>query len=551
MGIARHTTSLAERAESSDSVTDLSEVARKVCEERFRILADTAPVMIWRSGIDALVNYCNRCWLEFTGQSFEHELGTGWASGVHADDLDRCLATYLAAFRERKPFTMEYRVRRADGEYRWIIDHGVPLFDSGGVFEGYIGSCLDISDQRQAIEERIARERQQMQAQKMEAIGQLAAGITHDLNNSLTAVVGHLHLIMSRTDPESDVAHSVEVALQGCERAIDTLRQLLSFARHGEYDVTRVQVGNVILQTLQLLSRIIGNDISIDFRQFGRELEVEINVQQMQHAIVNLLINAKQAMPEGGSVVISIERHQIDSPTLYNLKATPGNYVVVSFTDSGVGISAENLGKVFDPFFTTKPQSSESASGTGLGLSMVYSTLQNHGGWVEARSAVNRGSTFSLYLPEAVEVNNVLPRTEQKFESKKEPLALVIDDEPALVELLEKFLQLSGIVTEGFRSGRDAIAWYRDHYQEIDIVVLDMRMPSIDGKQCFEALRQINPDARVVLLSGYTEDTEVKELLENGAIKFFHKPLKYTELVEWITEYLGLSRSERTPSPTI
>lgn len=435
----------------------------------------------------------------------------------------------------------EAHVMRKNGSRFWVLINATPIRDSTGAIIGTLGTLLDITDRKKAEEENIRLHRQLLQSQKMEAIGQLVAGIAHDLNNALAAVVGHLQLMERQIEPSSELHHSVDVARSGCERSLSLIERLLGFSRQGKYNVAEISLDALLKETLEFLSRIIGKDVRIETDILSNELTVKIDSDQVQQVLINLIINARQAMPEGGVITFTLNARQVSNPAIFNPKAPPGSFVTLSVADNGVGIPAENLDKVFEPFFTTK----NPEEGSGLGLAMVYGIMQNHGGWVEVESAPNLGSVFTLYFPRVAAIAKALPaKVVSVAPQQAQGSVMVVDDEPYLVELTKKFLNLAGLTAHSFSYPLEAVEWYRNHWKDVDLVILDMKMPKMDGKKCFEELLKINPKVKAVVLSGYLHDSAAKDLLERGVLRFFLKPLKYPELMQWVCSNIGKDRAK-------
>lgn len=436
---------------------------------------------------------------------------------------------------------------------------GAPIFSASGKPLGVLAvmdtkpmaewlpaqSILKIFSERAGAElDRLAHEQetrelqhQLLQSQKMEAIGQLAAGIAHDLNNALGAVVGHLQLIKSAGTLDVEIDTSVDIALSGCERATSLIEHLLGFSRQGKYNLESLSLKKVIEDTTTFLGRVVGKDILIKIVEKEPRLHILADHGQMQQALTNLIINAKQAMPDGGSITFTLQSEYIPAPKRFNSKAIPGTFAKVTIADTGTGIPSHLLEKIFEPFFSTKSE----GVGTGLGLSMVYGTMQNHGGWVTVESLAGSGTEFSLFIPltntrliESERGNSIDPET-----NSPSGYILVIDDEPYLVDLALTFLKRNGMQGIGFTNPNEAILWYRTHHTEVDLIVLDMKMPDLNGAECFELLKTIDPQASIAILSGYSHDEAAQSVLDKGAIRFFQKPLKYPELMLWIKEYLN------------
>jgi PAS domain S-box-containing protein len=321
-------------------------------ERFFRELADNAPVMIWRSGPDKLCDWFNKPWLDFVGRTMDQELGNGWAEGVHPDDFERCLKTYVTAFDARQRFSMMYRLRRADGVYRDILDNGAPFY-RGGVFAGYFGSCIDVSDQQ-------ATEAQLRQAQKMEAVGKLTGGVAHDFNNLLQVIGGNLEMLSVEIAGNKKLHKRIEIALEAVWRGSKLASQLLAFARRQPLSPKVINLGRLIRNADDMFRRALGEGIEIETVIAGGLWNTCVDPVQVETALLNLAINARDAMEGCGKLTIEAGNAFLDDNyAAHHPEVTPGQYIMIAVSDTGSGIAPEILEKVFDPFFTTKPEGRE------------------------------------------------------------------------------------------------------------------------------------------------------------------------------------------------
>ena len=380
------------------SIADISERKRAEAalyesEARFRNMANTAPVMIWSSGQDKLCNFFNARWLEFTGRSLDQELGNGWADGVHPDDVAGCVETYCASFDARQSFRMEYRLRRRDGEYRWVLDNGIPLFAPDGTFAGYIGSCIDITDSKIALREALSR-------QKFESLGAVAAGIAHDFGNLLNGVIAHAELVLEELPSNSPLLRDVKAIAEIASRGSEIVKELMVYTGQDESDLAPLDVSLIVEQMLELLKISISKRAALRTR-FDRNLPpVLASAAHLRQIVMNLVINASEAIGAGPGVIeVTTSQMALEhsaEPELGNFPS--GQYVRLEVSDTGPGMSQDVQAKIFDPFFTTKPE------GRGLGLAVVQGIVRRYGGAVLVKSAPGQGARFGVVLPPAGQV---------------------------------------------------------------------------------------------------------------------------------------------------
>ena len=350
-------------------------------EQRFRTMADKAPVMIWISGVDKLCTYFNEPWLEFTGRTLDQELGEGWAEGVHPDDRKRCEEIYQTAFDERRPFSTEYRLRRADGEYRWILDNGVPLIGSDKIFSGYIGSCWDMTE-RKLTEEALVK------SEKLAAMGRLAGIIAHEINNPLEAISNAFYLLQRHPSLDEEARYCASLAEQELARVAHITRQTLSFYRESQQPVS-VSVSEILDNVLELQSRRIKANGIILEKLYKKSATIRGFPVELKQVFLNLTGNAIQAMNDGGRLRVRVDERTEEGTRRHGVR--------VSICDTGVGIDPKHTKRIFEPFFTTKD-----TKGTGLGLWISRGIIQKYEGSIRFRSmclAAGHATCFSVFIP--------------------------------------------------------------------------------------------------------------------------------------------------------
>jgi len=489
-----------------------AEASLRESEERFRNMADSAPVMIWVAGTDRVLNFFNKTWLDFVGRTMEQELNNGWTECIHPDDLDHCIATYISAFDKRETFHIEIRCRRADGEYRWVLCTGVPRFAPDGVFEGYIGSDIDITVLKRAQQETLTR-------QKLESMGLLAGGIAHDFNNLLGSILTTSEVVLSELPADSDVIHEVQAIQSVAHRGAEIVRQMMSFAGQANTAFERVDVGQLVGEMIQLLKVSISKVATLRIDVSKDLPTVWASPAQIRQVVMNLVINASEALGEEEGI-ISVNLARIPS-------GSEGDHIRLEVSDTGCGMTDEVRGKMFDPFFTTK------FAGRGLGLASVQGIVRSHGGVLDVASAPGRGCRIEILLPCA---------TEPEQPSLHAPLSkddgtnlsatiLVIEDEDTLRHAVSRMLRKKDLNVIEAGDGKTALELFRANARRIDLVLLDMTLPGMQGREVLEELRRIQPDLKVIITSAWGRDQANATLGGLQPWLYVRKPYQFNELM--------------------
>jgi signal transduction histidine kinase/CheY-like chemotaxis protein len=390
----------------------------------------------------------------------------------------------------------------------------------------------EIEQHKRAKEEKKSLEAHLLQAQKMEAIATLAGGVAHDFNNLLMGIQGNVSLMLMNIDsthPHYERLKKMEKHVQSGDRLTS---HLLGYARRGKYEVKPVNLNHLVKRTSETFGRT-RKEITIH-RELADDLfAIEADSGQIEQVLLNLFVNAADAMPGGGDLVLKTMNgtHKDIQGKLYDPK--PGKYVLLTVTDTGVGMDKETTERVFDPFFTTK----EMSRGTGLGLASVYGIIKGHGGYIEVASKKGQGATFSIYLPRSErEVQEALKTAKSFIQESK--TVLLVDDEEIILEVGKELLEGMGYRVLIAKDGKEAVEVYEKDRNEIDIVILDMVMPNMVGGQAYDRLKEINPDIKVLLSSGFSIDGEASEILERGCNGFVQKPFTIKELSGKVSEIL-------------
>ena len=382
------------------------------------------------------------------------------------------------------------------------------------------------------VPERRRLEAQLIQAKKMEAIGTLAGGIAHDFNNLLMGIQGYASLMMLDLNPGHPHYDKLKSIDEQVRSGAELTRQLLGFAREGKYEVKPIALNDLVRKTSTMFGRT-KKGIAIKCNLQQDLWSVEVDQGQIEQALLNLYLNAWQAMPEGGTLCLETQNQILDDFGQASFYVYPGAYVKISVTDTGVGMDEQTRARIFEPFFTTK----EMGRGTGLGLASTYGIIKGHGGFIQVASEKGMGTTFEIYLPASRKV--VAPmQISEPLEVKGHETVMVVDDEAVIIDVMQEVLETLGYRVITTRSGRDAIAQYRARTSEIDLVILDMIMPDLGGGETYDQLKAINPNVKVILSSGYSLIGQAKQIMARGCNGFIQKPFRIQEVSQKIRDVL-------------
>ena len=394
---------------------------------------------------------------------------------------------------------------------------------------GLKGAVLRIDD----TTERVEMEQRLRQSQKMDAMGHLAGGMAHDFNNMLGGILGAADVLHQRLGAEDlPLINNIRIA---AERAGELIRNLLAFARKDHVTLGAINIGQMVIETVAILKRTLDKKITINHTLAAQPTRVRGDRGQLQSALLNLGINAGQAMPEGGHLSFTTKILHLDQAycDLSSFALKPGAYLRLEVRDTGTGINLEHINRIFEPFFTTKTKE----QGSGLGLAAVYGTILQHHGEILVESALGSGTVFTLHLPLLIDAaTEDMPETRELIPGKGN--ILVIDDEPVIRLAVRFMLEDMGYTVQEAENGREGVECYQQHAEKIDLILLDMVMPVMDGSECFHRLKAINPQARIVIASGFTRDADFGNLSQEGLAGFIRKPYSLEQLSELLHNLL-------------
>jgi PAS domain S-box-containing protein len=457
---------------------------------------------------------------------------TGWEKLLHPEDLDQVLDSLRNAIDYDTDYSLEYRVVRPDETIKFVRSNALVVRDNGGKPIRMIGMDQDMTERKQL-------EGQLLQSQKMEAIGQLAGGIAHDLNNILMVIYGYCSTLQFKLGENSPVSHDLDNIFTAAERAANLTRSLLAFSRKQIMTPKTVDLNHIVMDISKILTRIIGEDIQIRITSTGEPLMVNVDCGQIEQVLMNLAANARDAMPDGGILTIATGFGEIDEEFINSRGfGSPGGYASIVVSDTGKGMDFEVTKKIFEPFFTTK----EVGKGTGLGLAIAYGVVKQHNGFIDVTSEPGKGTEFTIYLPmlsmeeKIRNVNNSEKGTEAPHAGNE--TVLVVEDDPSIRMLAESYLAKLGYRVILANDGQDAVEKFKANIGLIDITIMDMVMPIKSGREAFDEIRSLYPDAKILFMSGYCTD-----LLHNRGFldideEVIIKPVQPVTLVKKIREAL-------------
>ena len=524
-------------------ITDISvrrraEAEVKESEERFRRMANDAPVMIWLADAAGRRTFFNETWLRFTGRTLEQELGDGWNEGLHPDGREPFLKAYLEACARAQPFELEYRLRRSDGSYAWIVTRASPRLGHGQEFLGLIGCCTDISGQKLMAEEQRRIEEKLQETAKLESLGILAGGIAHDFNNILTGILGNISLAQLDLPAGSPLRETLAAVQEASVRASELCKQMLAYSGRGRFVLKHVELGWLVKDTTNLVHAAVTKNVTLEVDLAPSLPLVEVDVPQIQQVLMNLVINASEAIGDRPGVVRLRTGRCSDSRDGLGLEVVSPirplvDYVFLEVSDNGSGISQESLKRIFDPFFTTK------FTGRGLGLAAVQGIVRGHHGGLFVWSEEGRGTVFRLLLPCRDGLSDTSwqrRRTPELFRGHGE--VLVVDDEEVVRTTIARILERLGYRCGLAKDGLEAIRQFREGAERFRMVILDLTMPGMDGARTFAELRKVDPSVKVLLISGFNENEATARFAGSAPAGFLQKPIVAEDLLVTVQSIL-------------
>ena len=525
-----------------------AEAALRDSEARLLGITNSIDQMIWSCQPDGTHDYFNDRWYAFTGLSPDATATTTatWDRIVHPDDLPSTTSLWQQALATGEPYRNEYRLRHASGAFRWVLSRAQPVRDENGTVTRWFGTYTDI-EEIVAAREVLSRSREQLereveartqdllkveeqvrQLQKMEAVGQLTGGIAHDFNNMMAVVIGGLNLLQRRLGRgETDVSQYVDAAMDGAKRAAGLTQRLLAFSRQQPLAPQVLDLNRMIRDLGEMLPRVLGEQIQVELSLDKTTWPIHADKLQLESALLNLSVNARDAMTDGGRLTISTETCVIDEVLARVYQIERGEYVVISVSDTGCGMTAEVAAQAFDPFFTTK----DVGKGTGLGLSQVLGFIRQSGGHVKIYSEVGIGTSARIYLPRYRGGEPRLAPSTHVPPLAGDPAVTILvveDDERVRAYSVEALRELGYSVVQA-SNGAEALDLLGEH-KRVSLLFTDMVMPALHGRELAELARQAKPGLKVLYTTGYSRDAIAHRLLNETATQVLPKPFTIEQL---------------------
>jgi len=505
-----------------------TEAALRNSEESYRSLVDGVRDVIFALSPSGEVTSLNPAFEEMTGFPPGEWVGRPFEAFVHPDDVPLALDLFGRVLGGEPRPTIPFRILTKGGSYR-VAEFSATAQVRDGRLAGILGIGRDVT-------ERLGLEQQLRQAQKMEAVGRLAGGIAHDFNNILTAITGHADLLLEDLGHHDPRRADVDEIRRSAERAAGLTRQLLAFSRQQVLQPKVVDLNALVLDMDKLLRRLIGEDVELATALDPTLGRVTADPGQLEQVIVNLAVNARDAMPQGGK--LTLETRNIDLDSSYRLEHSlvkPGPYVQLTVSDSGIGMDEETQAHAFEPFFTTKPR----GQGTGLGLAMVYGTVKQSGGFIWVYSEPGHGATFKIYLPRVdAPVESATPPAPVERPPRGSETVLLAEDEPAVRAIAQQVLERQGYTVLAAPSGADALALAAQHGATIHLLLTDVVMPGMSGRDLADRLTAQRPGIRVLYISGYTDNAIVRHGMLEPGLAYLQKPFRPDALVRKVRDVL-------------
>ncbi|WP_319588964.1 PAS domain S-box protein [uncultured Desulfobulbus sp.] len=513
------------------------EKARAESAKRYTDLVESISDFIWETGPDHRYSFASGRSIDMLGYTPEEFVGKSWFDILdREDESTESVAHFQAILTNRQPYSQLCRTFvKKDGGEVVLESSATPIFDPQGTFLGYRGVSRDITERKRAEDEQKKLEAQLLQSQKMEVVGRLAGGVAHDFNNMLTIIGSYVEMTLNELNEEHPLYKRLREVHQAALHSADLTRQLLAFARKQVISPRLLDLNETITNALKMLHRLIGENIELVWKPGSNPGQVLIDPTQLGQILANLAVNARDAINGNGRLVITTSTVAIKEKNgRPRLDLAPGRYVLITITDDGCGMDEVTMSRIFEPFFTTK----EEGKGTGLGLATVYGILMQNEGAVTVSSAPNQGTTINLYLPQAQVSHLILQENSEKTQDIGTETILLVEDETAILELGIYILEQQGYKVLVAPTPTKALTLVEENREVIDLLITDVIMPEMNGKELARRIEMIRPGIRVLFISGYTADIISPHGILSPDIHFLEKPFSARSLRKKVREVL-------------
>jgi PAS domain S-box-containing protein len=518
--------------ESNITERKLAEAEIIRAKEEWERTFDAVPDLIALIDVNHRIIRANRAMAARMGSTPEQVVGQPCYEAMHglSAPADFCPhSKLLASGKEQRAETVEERLH---GTFDVSV---TPLRDATGHLVGSVHVARDITERKRAEAERVALDQQLRQAQKMESVGQLAGGVAHDFNNILTGISGYTELALERLEAASPMREDLAEVLRLSKRAAELTRQLLAFSRRQTLEPQVLNINAMIADAAKMLKRVLSEDIDLHFAPAPDLGNVRADPMQIEQVLMNLAINARDAMPAGGKLTIETANVELDVEyTASHISVVPGRYVMMAVSDTGHGMDAATQSRLFEPFFTTKDKS----KGTGLGLATAYGIVKQHGGHIWVYSEPGKGATFKIYLPRVEEAASVVNPPVEPSMTRGEETLLIVEDEPAVGAIAERALKARGYTVLIARSAEEAESLFSEHHARISLLLTDVVLPGINGPKLYERLRTRDPSLKVLYMSGHTDNATVHQGVLDADVAFMQKPFTLATIARKVRQVL-------------
>ncbi|MEJ2671981.1 MAG: PAS domain S-box protein, partial [Deltaproteobacteria bacterium] len=518
------------------------EEALQESETRFRQLAENIDDVFWLGSSDWRQTYYispayERVWGRSCASLYDHP--SSWSESVLPEDRDKTRIAFQEQVAGDLPEApcLEYRIKRPDGAVRWIQARFFPIRNEAGKVYRIAGIATDITSRKEVEAVLQWREEHLRQTAKMEAVGRLAGGVAHDFNNLLTIISGYGELVLADLQEQDQRRQQVQAILKAADQATAVTRQLLAFSRKQMLQPQILDLNRLITSLVEMLSRLVDEDIKISMVLEPELGAVKADPNHMEQVVMNLAINALDAMPQGGTLTVETANVQVEPDyTRRHPEITPGAYVVTTVADTGTGMNHEVLSHIFEPFFTTK----EKGKGTGLGLSMAYGIIKQSGGHILVESAPQKGSVFHIYLPRVALSKQPDELAAPALTASRDTgTILLVEDEVEVRHVVRRMLALKGYSVLSAHDGQEALEIGQKHPGPIHLLLTDVAMPAMGGRELAERLASSHPEMKVLFMSGHTEDGMVRRGVRESLINFIQKPFRVDQLLVKVRKLLA------------